>query len=337
MIHSFPFDYMHLVCLGVTRRLLNFWIKGRKHSNGRFSSHQKKMLEERMNAISDFIPDEFLRKPRGIGEIDRWKASEFRQFLLYTGPIVLKKLMNKEFYEHFLLLSVGIRYILHCSNTDENINVAEIFLKKFVSDCVDLYGPEMCVYNVHSLIHVCDDVRRYGGLENFSAFKFENHLGKLKRKIRSRRFVAKELANKLFKDDTFLIEKHEKNKKKLRRKHREEPIIGDENVVQYRVLTWNGQKFDLSPRKSCLFMNDGRIFELKNILKTELGDIKLIGETYYKYKTVFTNPVRSGSSQIYRVENLSNLMQIVPENIYSKCIRIVMNDKIYVISFLHEL
>lgn len=61
----------------------------------------------------------------------------------------------------------------------------------------------MCVYNVHSLIHICDDVRKFGGLENFSAFKFENHLGKLKRRIKSRRFVAKELANKLVKDNAF--------------------------------------------------------------------------------------------------------------------------------------
>ena len=42
----------------------------------------------------------------------------------------------------------------------------------------------MLVYNVHSLIHIVNDVRRYGCLDNISAVPFENYLGKLKKKIR---------------------------------------------------------------------------------------------------------------------------------------------------------
>jgi len=39
-----------------------------------------------------------------------------------------------------------------------------------------LYGPGMMVYNVHGLMHLADDVRVFGALDNFSVFPFENKL-----------------------------------------------------------------------------------------------------------------------------------------------------------------
>ena len=80
---SSSLDYMHLVCLGVTRKMLSFAGK---------------------------MPFEFARHPRSLSDLDRWKATELRQFLLYTGPIVLKKVVKPEVYEAFVILSVTATY-----------------------------------------------------------------------------------------------------------------------------------------------------------------------------------------------------------------------------------
>ncbi|XP_067620084.1 uncharacterized protein [Eurosta solidaginis] len=47
---------------------------------------------------------EFARKPRCFEEIKRWKAVEFRQFILYMGIFVLKDSVDANVYNHFLLL-----------------------------------------------------------------------------------------------------------------------------------------------------------------------------------------------------------------------------------------
>ena len=85
---------------------------------------------------------ESARQPRGLDELNRWKATELRTFLLYVGPIVLKCILRPEKYIHFLSLSVSIRILL-----DEDSNIPSVYsgyverlLKYFVTNCMEYYG-----------------------------------------------------------------------------------------------------------------------------------------------------------------------------------------------------
>lgn len=90
MVQQIALDYMHIVCLGVTRTLLNSWIK-KKGEQYSLVSWKIEMLSNSLVSLKSCIPCEFNRKPRALTELDRFKATEFRQFLLYTGPFILKK------------------------------------------------------------------------------------------------------------------------------------------------------------------------------------------------------------------------------------------------------
>lgn len=52
---------MHLVCLGVTKRLLQFWVKGTK--NVRLTNEQLQAASEIIESMKCFITKEFCRKP----------------------------------------------------------------------------------------------------------------------------------------------------------------------------------------------------------------------------------------------------------------------------------
>ena len=56
-------------------------------------------------------------------------------------------------------------------------------LKYFVLQGARLYGREFLVYNVHSLLHLADQAKRFGSLDECSAFAFESFLGRLKRLV----------------------------------------------------------------------------------------------------------------------------------------------------------
>lgn len=72
----------------------------------------KKNITSSLNKIKKCITNDFARKPRAIEEFKRYKATEFRQFLLYTGPVVLKNILPDDCYQHFMVFSVSLRILL---------------------------------------------------------------------------------------------------------------------------------------------------------------------------------------------------------------------------------
>ena len=105
---------MHLVCLGVTRRILNYFLKGplrTDRSGSRLSIAVIKSISEHLCQFAAYMRREFARKPRALAYLDRWKATEFRQFLLYTAPLVLQRHISPEVFDHFILSSTAIRFL----------------------------------------------------------------------------------------------------------------------------------------------------------------------------------------------------------------------------------
>ncbi|KAM7293664.1 uncharacterized protein ISCGN_023262 [Ixodes scapularis] len=82
---------------------------------------------------------EMVRKPRGLDELERWKATELRNFLLYFGPFVLKNQMEKRYYEHFLKLSIAVSILASPRLCQVELALAEKLLREFVLDAEDLY------------------------------------------------------------------------------------------------------------------------------------------------------------------------------------------------------
>ena len=62
---------------------------------------------------------------------------------------------------------------------DNYFNYAKEMLLHFVKSTKDIYGEEFLVYNIHSLLHLPEDVEKFGSLNNVSAFPFENYHKKI--------------------------------------------------------------------------------------------------------------------------------------------------------------
>lgn len=134
------------------------------------------IISNHLLSIKNLIPSDFSRKFRGLNEVARWKATEFRLFLLHTGPVVLKGIISNNCYFHFICLHVAFRIILSSNSSEKLVNFSEKILLYFVEKFEELYRAQFISHNVHGLIHVVDDYRKFGSLDKCSCFPFENYM-----------------------------------------------------------------------------------------------------------------------------------------------------------------
>lgn len=193
MITQFPLDIMHLVDLGVVKKILVLLFQGK--TKERLSANSKYAMSSMLTSFSPFIPREFARKPRSFAEISRWKAVEFRQFILYTGLIVVEEFLSQELFKHFLLLTSAYRIFLSPNLSTEKINIAHDLLKKFFEQFSDIFGKTSLTYNVHNLLHLRETAQQFGCLSNLTAYPFKNMMKSIKKAVKKPQKIEEQLYN----------------------------------------------------------------------------------------------------------------------------------------------
>jgi len=102
------------------KKLITLWMhKG--ILNVRLPSLAIKQLSRFLLLIRSNIPCEFARKPRSLSELSRFKTTELRQLLIYTGQVVFKPFLSEDCFNHFMTLNIAM-VILLSTNMNEYVN-----------------------------------------------------------------------------------------------------------------------------------------------------------------------------------------------------------------------
>ena len=87
--------------------------------------------------------------------------------------------LPKKYCRHFLLLVIATHLCESKTITSEQLLQIKILTSQFVYQFPLLYGDRQNVISVHSIIHLADSIRDFGGVYNYSTFNFESYLGQL--------------------------------------------------------------------------------------------------------------------------------------------------------------
>lgn len=315
MVSQFPLDFMHLVCLGVVKRLLFYWIKSPCKKGFRLGQSAITQISEFLCQIGKNIPREFSRKTRSLSELERWKATEFRLFLLYVGMVALKKNVTDIVYKHFLLLSVAIFCLASPDLCISHAEWAHALLVSFVVKSEEIYGAEFVVYNVHGLLHLAEDVKRFGPIDSYSAFSFESFLGTLKRLIRKPANPLAQAINRLREKSLFpdIGKPVLFNNTPLQSYEGPLPCGYDEkNTLQYRQIYTNNVFLSVSEGDNCVQLNDGYAI-IQNIISVPNSrEVLVVVERFSKKSSFFDYPCDSSLLGIVKASNLSGHLIAVP-------------------------
>ena len=310
VVNDVIIDSMHLIFLGVVKRFLQF-LKNVKGSAARLPNGLITEISLKLTELSGLLPSDFVRQPRSLKFLPYWKATEFRSFLLYSGPVVLKGVVSQKVYDHFLQLSVAI-YILHEEDDEwrnRRLDYCQSLLEVYVENCSRYLGDIFCVYNVHNLLHLTDDVRYFNTpLQHISAFPFENFLQTVKRYVKGRRYPLEEIVKR----------------------------YGESIGKSSRAAKSPVNKVSCTPKDSCFLLQDGLVV-LKEKERSGLDQYKCRFYGKHQLSDFYTSPLNSSELGTYYVKN-SNvfaLRVVSRSDLLRKCVRFPYQNGFVTMTLLH--
>lgn len=315
-VTNVPLDYLHLVLLGVVKQIIKLWTSAGP-LKVRISNNIVNVISDGLLRCRKTVPNDFVRKPRPLSDFKHWKGVEFKQFLLFTGPLVLKDNIDESIYNHFLCLSISIRILSHPELVKHSLylNYANDLLTIFVKEFEILYGPEYMHHNIHNLLHLTIDVRRYGPIDNFSAFRFENHMMKIKKMIRKNDKPLQQIAKRFSEIESHaLINGKKYCEISLNKEHKLGPIpnsniFNGQNILQYNQIVYKNKISIICNnfKDNCILIKNGIFISVLNIIQINKKNIYIIGSKLKPIGSLFKKPCDSKDCMIQIVEQKSKI------------------------------
>lgn len=313
MVRDIPLEYLHLILYGTMKRLLTLWINGTVHfkfSKGDIEQISRKHIEAGVTK-----PSEINKPNRSLTCFSFWKATEFRTFLLKTGPVVLRGHLSTEMYNHFLALHCAVT-ICSSESLQKYLPAAMQLFRMFTENFGDLYGDENSTYSSHSVIHVTDDVKRFGVLDKYSAFPGESNLGFLKNLVRGGHLPLQQVIRRISERDS------------LEEICDFEETHSDEGKTLHKgILRMKGLRLDSSEKNQWVLTKKKQIFKIASI--SDEGQLKIYGEilSQNNQKNLFELPMPSSNLDIYLAKIESTPSCIYFDDIFCKLYRIKVTEE----------
>ena len=312
------------------KALLERWIK--KKNRAKLGRLQRNKLREVLFALKGSIPDEFQRKTFDSEDLANWKETQYRFLLLYAGPFVLKPVLAKELYRHFLLLSVGTRILCHPTLALTHTQIADDLLKKCFSKLPKLYGKSMLSINFHNLIHLSDDVKQMQApLTLYSAFPFENLLGLIKKLIRTPRSPLAQIFRRLSEKCSDIMTKL------LMLSNRME--ISRTTNIEYSYIKLKSFHVSVNHPNNIVELSNGDFVEVQRIFCNSSNENNVFIEgRVLKKEDIFHYPRASSEVGLYKQtdKSVNFLLRKYPITLITrKCICFDVEGTTYLTSLLH--
>ena len=162
-------------------------------------------------------------------------------------------------------------------------------MKYFVVKAGELYGSEFLVYNVHSLIHLVDDVAQYGSLDQFRSFPFENYLQKLTKFVRSGKSPLAQIVKRLSESQGHIFE------------------IDDSNVISIKP-----------PNNGYILENSVCCMVTAEVVDSQCKEKMFSCRVYDRSDPRFVDPCDSRIIEVHSVSNRNSRMKLLPASSLKK-------------------
>ena len=330
-------DSLHLIHLGLIKRCLNYWVHGCKDLQVKFFNHQIDVISSWLEKSNERIPSEIHRSIRSLSCLAFWKGVEYRTFLYYLGPVILKENLSSEIYNHFLLLFCAV-FLCSCLCFSTKLDLAEKMFKDYIEGFINIYGIHAISSNIHNLCHVVEDVRRFGPLDKLSSYPFENKLGMIKNRLKSGYRPLAQVAKRELELKNHPAYLHSNEQFSLKNEildpYQKPPGV---NLAFKKVLLKNGICFAANLKDQWMLTKSNEILRIHCIFKTN-NELMFYGSKIKKLSNFFDYPFPSSNINIYFCKEVfSEYINIKEQEIKCKLVGISYKNQTVFFPLVHTL
>lgn len=325
MVSQVPLEPMHLLYLGVMKKCFEAWIDGKFSKLSKLPGHSLQTASSRLETLKQYCPRDFARRPRRLGDYKRYKATENRQFLLYTGIVVMYGILDDEVYLHFVLLHAAIRS-LACERSSQNFHFAHLALRTYVEKCEAIYGMTFFSYNIHGLLHVVEDAIRFGPLDAYSAFPYENNISIFRKYCRKPDLPLQQIANRRAEQSNNRCRSAVVDNPSIEMlgRHKAGPLpreVSQRCCQQFQRTKIGRWLFTRQIPDNCCILRDATICVIVNVLTIETINYLLVRK-FQHVEDFYDVGVPSSSVGVFKCWTLANKTSIILfEEVSAKCYR----------------
>ncbi|XP_063634421.1 uncharacterized protein LOC134805065 [Cydia splendana] len=190
-------DTLHLLDLGVMKKCLLGWTSGSFNFETKWSAREIQNVSRKLMQIKATTPSEVHQgRLRELDSLHFWKGTEFKNFLLYYGPVILKEHLPLEVYQHFLTLFCATT-ICYTDVYSPYRHISQKLYVDYIARFAEIYGQDVVSSNIHNVCHVVNDVMKFGSLPSLSAYPFEGMLYRIKNQLRKGDQPLAQVANRI--------------------------------------------------------------------------------------------------------------------------------------------
>ncbi len=204
-----------------------------------------------------------------------------------------------------MLLHTAILSSPHLCQEMEYNKYAKDLLILFVEQRKFLYVEWFICYNVHCLIHLADDVIRFGALYRYSSLIFENNMKTMKAMVRKHDCVLAQIDRRMRDEETNLIHSNQMvtGKTILKIKHTRGPILSTGAGKKFKEIHFKSMALKCNDTNSCVILEDESLVKFSNIIEHN-NSVVIVGQQLNWQKTdLFAKPLQSSRLDIYSVNN----------------------------------
>lgn len=277
MINAFPCDYLHCLLLGVENWILKFL----RDTPKTLCSRDYLEISRRIAEFNETRPVEFQHKLRSfVDNLGTMKGTEFRQYVLYVGPLLLTDIVGEEIVGNLIKLQIASTIFSH-KRFANYYEEADKLMRMFIVEFAAIHHPSHVVYVVHSLCHMKHFVELYGPLDNFSTFEYESLNCTVRRYLKSNVKPLVQVTNRI-------VEIYSAPKNNMVNQQLDIEISGEQNDGSYAKLKFYDLVFRVNEVGSNLvLLKSGEAVKLMQILKDE-NEVKLTGKPFNYRESVYS-------------------------------------------------